>query len=446
MPLRRTLGTRDITLFAIACIVGARWIATAAHAGPGTIVLWIIGAVCFSVPLAIAVAALTIRHPQAGGMYVWTRHDFGPWHGFLCFWLYWMSIVVWFPGAAMFYVGAAAGIAGPAGSQLADNRIWLVAASLAAIWIALGTNVLGVKTGQRTADLGALGAWLLALVLCSAAVVFRTHHASVTKFHLAPDLSWDTVSFWSALAFAMSGMELVGLMGAEVRDPKRSLPRAAWISSLVSTLFYAGATAAILVLLRPDQVSELQGLSQAVTAAASALSAAWLPPVIALLVLASAVGQFGGLGSSVSRMPFAAGVDGLLPAAFGKIHPRWSTPHVSILSLGALASALLIVMQIGDTARAAYDTLVSLMVIVGFIPFVYIFGSAWKTGHRWSSASGWCVTLLAILCAVVPSGGVTNVLIFEVKLAIGTAAGIGSAWIIYRRSAADNSSKVIAPG
>lgn len=145
-------------------------------------------------------------------------------------------------------------------------------------------------------------------------------------------------------------------MGAEVRDPKRSLPRAAWVSSLVATLFYAGATAAVLVLLRPDQVSELNGLAQAGTAAASALGAQWLAPVVSLLVFASAVGQFGGLGSSVSRMPFAAGVDGLLPPAFGKIHPRWNTPHVSILTLGLLASALLIVMQIGDTVRAAYDS------------------------------------------------------------------------------------------
>jgi amino acid transporter len=425
--LRRTLGTRDITVFAIACIVGTRWIASAAHAGPGAILLWIVGAVCFSVPLAIAVAALTVRHPHAGGMYVWTRHDFGPWHGFLCFWLYWMSIIVWFPGAAMFYVGTAAAIAG---SQLADNRTWLIAASLAVIWVALGANILGVKTGQRTADFGAIGAWFLAALLCTAAIVFLRHHPSATSFHILPTPDWDTVSFWSTIAFAMSGIELVGLMGAEVRDPKRSLPKAAWISSLFTTLFYAGATAAVLVMLRPDQVSELQGLSQSAMAAAAALGASWLPPVIALLVIATAVGQFGGLGSSVSRMPFAAGVDGLLPEAFGKIHPRWNTPHVSILTLGALASALLLLMQIGDTARAAYDTLVSLMVIVGFIPFIYIFGSAWKAGHRWSAASGWCVTLLAILCVVVPPGGITNVLVFEAKLVIGTAAAIASAWVI----------------
>ncbi len=171
-------------------------------------------------------------------------------------------------------------------------------------------------------------------------------------------------------------MEVVGVMGAEVRDPKRSFPRAAWISSLVTTVFYAGATAAILVLLPADQVSELNGLAQAGNAAASALGASWLPPVIALLVFATAVGQVGGLGSSVSRMPFAAGVDGLLPAAFGKIHPRWQTPHVSILALGAIASALLILMQIGDTVRAAYDTIVSLMVIVGVHSLRFIFLAA----------------------------------------------------------------------
>ncbi len=420
-------------MFAIACIVGARWIPTAAHAGPGAILLWGCGAVFFSIPLAIAVAALTVRHPEAGGMYVWTRHDFGLWHGFLCFWLYWLGIVVWFPGAAMFYVGAAAGITGPAGLHFADNRTGMIVACLAAIWIALGANIVGVKAGQRTADAGAIGAWVLVAILGVAALVAAKHHGSATTFHVMPELNWDTVSFWSAIAFAMSGMELVGLMGAEVRDPKRNLPRAAWIASLFTVVFYGGSTAAMLVLLPPEQVSELQGLSQAAGVAAGVLGAGWLPAVIAGLVLITAVGQFGGLGASVSRMPLAAGVDGLLPDAFGKVHPRWNTPHVSMLTLGAIASVLLLAMQIGDTLRAAYDTTVSLMVIIGFIPFVYIFGSAWKAGHRWSAASGMAVTLLAIVCGAIPPGGVNHVWVFEGKLLVGTLAGVASAWLIYRR-------------
>jgi glutamate:GABA antiporter len=422
MALRRTLGTRDITLFAIAAVVGARWIATAAHAGPGSIVLWVIAAVCFAVPLAIATASLTVRHPQAGGIYIWTRHDFGPWHGFLAFWLYWMGTIAWFPGAAMFYIGSAAGQ-------------HLIAASLAAIWIALGANISGVQSGQRIADMGAAASWTLALLLCAAALVFRTHHAAATTFRLLPEFNWNTVAFLSTIAWAMSGMETLGFMGAEIRDPERSVPRAAWIASVFATLYYAGATVAVLILLRPDQVSELQGLTQAGIAMADALGAQWLAPVIALLVFSSALGQFGALGSSTARLPFAAGADGLMPRAFGKIHPRWNTPHVSILMLGAIASALLLFMQIGDTARAAYDALVSLMVIVGFIPYVYVFGSSWKAGNRISAASGLTVTLTAILASVVPPGGVTHVWIFESKLAIGTVAFIGSGWVVYRRAA-----------
>src|SRR3989442_13968976 len=84
--LRRELGLRDLTLFAIACIVGTRWIASAAHAGPGSVTLWLVTTALFVVPLAVAVAALTVKYPGAGGLYLWTRGDFGPWPGFLCFW------------------------------------------------------------------------------------------------------------------------------------------------------------------------------------------------------------------------------------------------------------------------------------------------------------------------------------------------------------------------
>src|ERR1022692_4241948 len=168
----------------------------------------------------------------------------------------------------------------------------------------------------------------------------------------------------------MSGLETLGLMGAEIRDPARTLPRAGWIASAFTTVFYASATVALLVILPPARIGEMNGLAEAGQSAAATLGLAWLTPLIALLVMASAIGQFGGLGTSVSRMPFAAGVDHLLPAAFGKVHPRWGTPHVAIVTLGALASFLLVAIQFGDTMRAAYQTLVSLMVIAGFLPFL----------------------------------------------------------------------------
>jgi amino acid transporter len=423
MPLKRELGLRDLTLFAIACIVGTRWIA------------FFLAAVFFVVPLAIAVAALTVRHPKAGGLYVWTRGDFGPWHGFLAFWTYWIGIAVWFPSAAMFYMSIAAAALGPAYAHLAGSRVWLIAASLAGIWIALGTNLIGVKIGKWTENLGAAASWALGALLVVAATLIWRHRGSATPFHLLPGLRWDTVSFWATIAYAMSGFEMVGLMGGEIRHPKRDLPRAAWISSAFTVAFYAGTTMALLVVLQPGAINELNGLVQVGAVAGMELGAAWLSPAIALLVLATAIGQFGGLGASVSRLPFAAGADHLLPAAFAKIHPRWGTPYVSILALGAFASVLLLATQFGDTMQATYQTLVSLMVIAGFLPYLYIFGSAWRAGHRLSAVSGWGMTSLAILCSIVPTGEVHRVWLFETKLALGTFTVIASAWVVYRHPA-----------
>ena len=432
--LKRELGLRDITFFAIACIVGTRWIPAAAHAGPGAVTLWLLAAVLFMVPLAIAVAALSVKYPGTGGLYLWTRNDFGRWHGFLCFVVYWIGIAFWFPGAAMFYMSAGIYALGPSYRYLAGSRPFLLAISLVAIWVALGTNLIGMRIGKWTQNLGAAATWLLGALLVIVAAVVFSRRGTATPIHIAPTWNWDTLSFWSTIAYAMTGLEMAGLMGGEIRDPARTLPRAGWIASAFTTAFYVSATVALLVILPPGQISEMNGLAEAGESASRTLHLAWLTPVVAVLVMASAVGQFGGLGTSVSRLPFAAGVDRLLPAAFGRVHARWGTPHIAIVTLGALASFLLVAIQLGDTMRAAYQTLVSLMVITGFLPFLYIFGSAWKAGKRVSAISGWAITLLAILCSVVPTAEVKNVWLFETKLAVGTAAVIATAWLLYRRT------------
>ena len=430
--LRRELGVRDVSLFAISGICGVRWIAPAARVGPGSLLLWVLAAVFFAIPLAIAIAALGARYPRAGGFYWWIRMTYGPWHGFLCFWTYWIGIAFWFPSAAMFYMSMTLSALG----LPAENRLWIVIASLVALWIALGANIIGIGIGKWTENAGALACWALVLLLGAAAAIVLTRHGSATSFHIAPRLNWSTMGFWANIAYAMSGMELVALMSGEIRRPALTIPRAATIASVFATLFYVGATAAVLIVLDPQHVNELTGLSDAAARAASLVHARWLEPLIALFVLISAVGQFGGISAATSRLPFALGVDRLLPAAFARVHPRWRTPHISMLALGVFSSAILIAIQFGDTVRAAYDTLVSLMVIAGFAPYAYMFGSAWRAGKRISAGSGLAVTVVAILCAVVPSGSIGNWWLFEGKLAAGTALIVVSARALFNRGAA----------
>jgi amino acid transporter len=188
------------------------------------------------------------------------------------------------------------------------------------------------------------------------------------------------------------------------------------------------------MLLPAAQINELSGVPQAGVRASQILGTSWLPFVLVVLIIAAAIGQFGGFGSATARMPFAAGVDHLLPPIFGRLHPRFKTPYAGILAMGIVSTVLLVVSQLGDTMLAGYDTLVSLMVIAGFPPYFYIFLSAWKAGKPISSFTGGLVTAIAIICAVVPTNDIHNVWLFESKLLLGTAAIIGSAWLLYARA------------
>lgn len=431
--LKRELGLRDMTLFAITCVTATRWIPEAAHAGPGSLTLWVLAAALFMVPLTIAVGTLIVKYPEPGGLYLWTRKDFGSWPAFLCFWSYWIGISALLPPVVLFYVPVGFRALGAASGGLVENQFWLVAAALLAIWIALGTNMIGVNIGKWTENAGATATWILVLLLAVVAALVALRRGSATPMHLVPRLNWGTVNFWSGIAYALSGLELAGLMNSEIRDPERNLPRAGWMASGFAVVFYTVATASLLVILPPEKISEMNGYAETAAAAAS-ITGAWLPPVIALLVLLTGIGFIGGVGAGTSRLPFAVGVDHLLPAAFGKIHPRWGTPYLSILSLGLVSSALLIVYQFGDSLRAAYQELVAMMVITGFLPYLFIFGSSWKAGKRISAASGLAVTVIAIACSIIPSEDIHNVWLYESKLGAGTLAVIGSAWLLYRRA------------
>lgn len=387
------------------------------------------------VPLAVSLGALIQKYPGTGGIYLWTREDYGPWHGFLAFFVYWIGIALLFPSAAMFYASLSAYMLGPSYAHLADSRIFMVGLPLTVIWVALGTNLVGIRVGKWTENCGAIAAWILGVILAVIGLLTWLKRGPATVMDIRPVWNWDTVNQWATIAYAMSGLELAGFMSSEIRNPRRDFPRAAWIASGFILVFYVFSTASMLAILRPERISEINGLGQVVLEFTAQAGTPWLLPLVAAMTLVIAVGVFGGIGTSVSRLPLAAGTDKLLPSAFAKIHPRWHTPYVSILIFGGVATFLLVAIQAGETVRAAYQTLVSLTVLIGFLPYIYIFGSAWKAGCRVSAVCGTGITILAVVCSVIPSPEISNVWLFEGKIALGTVGIVAAAWLLYRRSA-----------
>jgi amino acid transporter len=152
-------------------------------------------------------------------------------------------------------------------------------------------------------------------------------------------------------------------------------------------------------------------------------------------------------------------VDRYLPAAFGKIHPRWKTPYISILVQAGISGAILLLSQINETTVGAYQILVDAAVILYFIPFLYMYAAVIKLAYRpdrdatpgtvlipggklgvWIAGGlGFLVVLLGIVLSLVPPGETENKLLFEVKLVSGTAIAILIGLALYYRGAREKS-------
>jgi len=435
VSLRRELGLRDLVLFNVAAVVGIRWLAAAAHAGPGSLTLWALAAAFFFVPSALAVSRLAARYPEEGGLYVWTRRSFGDWHGFLCGWCYWLSNLFYFPNLLLAGIAVAVYTLGGEYAYLADDRRFVVSASLVVLWAALLTNLVGVKVGKWTENLGGLATYLAGGVLVVLGAAVWVRQGPATPIHPAPQWAWERLNFWSQIAFAFGGLELGAMMGGEIRDPKRTVPRAAWISGAAIAAFYILGTLAILALLPAGEVNIMSGLAQAGVAAGERLGLPWVAPVLALLITLGITGQLGAWMAGSARVPFAVGLDRYLPASFAKLHPRWGTPHVAILTQGVACTVFLLVMQVGENLRTGYQLLVDMTVITYFIPFLYLFLSAWKHGRRGSAACGAAVTVAAIAFSLIPTGEAGSAWLFEAKLAGGCALVVAAARMWFTRRA-----------
>jgi amino acid transporter len=432
--LRRELGFRDLVLFSMAGVIGTRWIAAAARSGPSAVSIWVLGTIFFFIPQAYAIARLSARYPETGGLYVWTRESFGEWNAFLCFWVYWLGLAFWFPSALMSYSSLTAYAFGARSEHLADNRTYVLAASLGALVLVTVANALGLRFGKWIDNVGGTSAYILAAVVAALGLAVFLTRGPATHFEWLSTPTWDRINFWSQMAFALTGLELAPILGGEIRDPERNLPRSSLVVAPIAGLFYAITTAGVLAILPSDSVNPMHGLAQSVSVAGHQFGFPSAPQFVAVLIALSALGQFSVLGASAARLPYAVGADRFLPAALARVHPRWRTPYISIIVFGALSGTFLILAQLGDTMRSAYQTVTDMMVIAGMAPFGYIFAAAWKHGARWSALFGFAMTALAVICSIVPTSEVSNVWAFEAKLWGGTAVLILTARFLYLRA------------
>jgi amino acid transporter len=457
VELPRVLTLRDLVLFNIVAVLSLRWTATAGAAGPSSLTLWVLAALLFFIPQGLAVSYMSGRFPEEGGIYFWTKRTFGEKHGFLCGWCYWVNNILYYPNLLMSTAVIATYAVGRSETGLMDDWTYILFATLTALWLAVLLNIVGLKTGRWLQNLGALGTYLPGAVLIAFgihAMLTRAPATPITLETITPrfgDLS--QLNLWASIAFAYAGLELCAVMGDEIKNPRRTLPWSIYIAAPLIAFLYIAGTASVLWLVPSQDVHIVSGFLQALSVGAQEAGAVlWIVPAAAALYVLGNIGGVGAWLTGPARIAFVIGLDRYFPPAFGRVHPRWKTPYVAILTQAVLATIFLLlsVLGKGTTVEKAYLILLDTMLLIYFIPFIYLFvcylvvrlreaeprpgtEQGGKTVAAAVGLSGLLLTLFAMLIATIPPPDTTDPWLFRLKVIGGAALFVAMGGLVYWR-------------
>ena len=440
MHLKRALGQWDLVLLFIVAVANLNVVPVVAANGPVTIWLWLLALLLFFWPQGLAVVELSHRYPQEGGIYLWTKKFFGDFHGFLSGWCYWTNNVFYIPTLLLIVVGISVYVGGPSFQALGNDRVYVSVMAVVLLVVMTTLNIRGLGVGKWINNLGGIGTGITATVLMGLAVgVLRMHRSTIhaSDFRIA-GADWHLVNAFGFICFGLVGLELASVMGDEIRDPLRTVPRAVFWGGILSGLLYVGATLSLLLAVPQSEIGAVQGILQAVQSMAAKLSVMWTVPVVALVLTLAISGTTSAWLSGSARIPFVAGLDSYMPSALGRIHPKYDTPYVALLVQGVMTSLFLAMSFVGSSVEQAYKVLLSLAVVLQLIPFLYMYGALIRIaagevvlkgpyGRKtlWAAGiSGFVTTAVGMCVAFVPPADEVA-WIFELKMALGCIFIIG---------------------
>jgi len=455
--LHRVLGTWDLVLLNVSAIVGLRWLSTAAQIGPSSLALWVLGLLGFFIPLALAVIELSSRVPGEGGLYLWTKAAFGDVHGFVAGWTYWIANLVFFPSALLFGAGVALHIGGDRWLALSGDSSYNLVYCLIVLWVATGLSILGLERAKWLQNIGAVATWVAAAMILAAGALSAYRFGAATSFtadKIVPDFSkLSTYSTFATIALAFAGLELGPILGGEIRDPRRQIPRATLISCVIIAAIYVAGTASLLVALPSTLIDAIAGIPQALGAIGERIGAPWFGPMTAGLVAMASIGGVSAFVTGTARLPFVVGVDRYLPAPMARLHTRHGTPYVALITQGVLTSIILVAALSGSTIHEAFVILIDMTAITSLLPLLYIMAAyplmrlrapgsrdgvtATRGGPILSciaGAVGFATTMLAIVTSTIPPEDNHSPGLFLLKVVGGSIVLVGVGLVFYWRA------------
>ena len=312
--------------------------------------------------IVICFAEAGSRVSLTGGIYAYVEVAFGPLAGLVTGVLLWACLTTAFAAVTSFLadaLGAAVpALAGP----------WMRAALVACVLGAMAAlNVRGVRTADRVNAVATV-VKTAPLVLLVVAGAFAIDPANLVLPALPSSSQFAKTAV--ILVFAFLGIETALVPGGEVRDPERTVPRAAFLAIAMVAVVYLSVHVVAQGVLGPALAQQKMPLAEAAGVAIGgwARQALMAASILSMLIYAS------GMMLALPRLLFAFARDGFAPAPLAAVHPRFHTPHAAIVVQAALVA--------GFAISGSFEQLALLSNAGGLLSYVMCCAAAWELRRR----------------------------------------------------------------
>jgi APA family basic amino acid/polyamine antiporter len=361
--LKRSIGLVRATAMVVGTIIGASiFVQPSVITGEmrsvgGVVLAWTVAG-ALTLMGALICAELASAYPRSGGVYVFLREAYSPALGFLWGWaMFWSmhsGIIAAIAVVFARFVGYFAPL-GPTGISVVAVAAVLVLSAVNYRGVAFGSGLQAGFTIAKVLAIGAiilLGFWLGSrlpehFVAASAAA---GEGGAGTPAFLGRGLGGLTAAVAAGL-FAFGGWHMVTYTAEETHDPRRTIPRALIIGTLIVTAAYIALNTVYLYVLPLDRVIASDRIA---ADAAAMLVGRSSGAIMSAVVACSAFGALAGIVLTGPRVYFSMARDGLLFRWVGAVHPRFGTPHRAIVLQAVWSSVLVLT----GTYRALFTQVV----------------------------------------------------------------------------------------
>jgi len=449
-----TIGWVSLAMINLAIIYSVRGLPMMAEEGFRAVSFMAVSAILFLIPISLVTAELSSTWPPKGdgGVYIWVNEAFGERWAFLAIWLQWSENVIWFPTVLSFIAATLAYAFSP---ELAHSKVYTLAVVLVVYWGGTLVNLRGMKTSAWISTLGVISTlittglivslgfgWILAGKPCQI-------HLSPTS--LMPDFTHiNSFVFLAGALVIVSGIEVSAAHASRVKDPRRSFPKAIFLSVAVSISAIIMGSLAIAFVVPQKELSLVAGLMEAFQKFFAAHGLHWLVPLVAVLVVAGSLGEVAAWILGPSKGLLVSARHGLLPPILQR--RRHGDIPVNILMLQAIVvTGLVFVFLLMPTVSSAYWILTALTAQLYLIMYLLMFLSALVLRYKrpevhrpyripLGNAGMWLTAILGLIGCLFtlfvgffpPSQLKTgNLLFYEIFLILGILMMCGAAFIIH---------------